>query len=53
MIRCPSCQEENPPKFRLCGYCGTALAPAAPALPVREIRRTVTLLFSDLKGSTA
>ncbi len=53
MIRCPSCQEENPPKFRLCGYCGTPLAPAAPALPVREIRRTVTLLFSDLKGSTA
>ncbi|HSV69019.1 MAG TPA: adenylate/guanylate cyclase domain-containing protein [Methylibium sp.] len=53
MIRCPSCQEENPPKFRLCGYCGAALAPAAPALPVREIRRTVTLLFSDLKGSTA
>jgi class 3 adenylate cyclase/tetratricopeptide (TPR) repeat protein len=53
MIRCPSCQEENPPKFRLCGYCGTALAPAAPALPVREVRRTVTLLFSDLKGSTA
>ncbi len=53
MIRCPSCQEENPPKFRLCGYCGAALAPAAPALPVRELRRTVTLLFSDLKGSTA
>ncbi len=50
MIRCPSCQEENPPKFRLCGYCGTALAPA---LPLREVRRTVTLLFSDLKGSTA
>ena len=50
MIRCPSCQEENPPKFRLCGYCGAALAPA---LPQREVRRTVTLLFCDLKGSTA
>jgi len=52
MIRCPSCQEENPPKFRLCGYCGAALAPAA-ALPQRDVRRTVTLLFCDLKGSTA
>jgi len=52
MIRCPSCQEENPPKFRLCGYCGAALAAAA-ALPQRDVRRTVTLLFCDLKGSTA
>ena len=23
MIVCPNCREENPPKFRLCGYCGT------------------------------
>ncbi len=46
---CPSCGEENPPKFRLCGYCGTALAPAAP--PTEE-RRTVTIVFSDLQGST-
>jgi class 3 adenylate cyclase/tetratricopeptide (TPR) repeat protein len=53
MINCPSCGEENPPKFRLCGYCGAALAPAPPALPVREMRKTVTLIFSDLKDSTA
>src|SRR5262245_14690458 len=53
MILCPKCHEENPPKFRLCGYCGEPLAAAAPALPVREVRRTVTLLFCDLKGSTA
>ena len=52
-IQCPACKEENPAKFRLCGYCGAALQAAAPALPVRELRRTVTLLFSDLKGSTA
>jgi hypothetical protein len=32
MIRCPGCGEENPPKFRLCGYCGTPLATTA-ALP--------------------
>ncbi|MES2229165.1 MAG: adenylate/guanylate cyclase domain-containing protein [Pseudomonadota bacterium] len=54
MINCPGCGEENPAKFRLCGYCGVALAAAAPAaLPVHEVRKTVTLVFSDLKGSTA
>lgn len=53
MVKCPACGEENPPKFRLCGYCGAALAPAAPVLPAREVRKTVTILFSDLKGSTA
>ena len=53
MINCPSCGEENPPKFRLCGYCGAPLVAAPPALPVREMRKTVTLIFSDLKDSTA
>ncbi len=53
MINCPRCNEENPPKFRLCGYCGAPLAAAPPPLPVREVRRTVTLIFCDLKGSTA
>src|SRR3954470_24796632 len=47
---CPNCGEENPPRFRLCGFCGTALAPAAPA---QEVRKLVTILFCDLKGSTA
>ena len=27
-IACPSCGEENPSKFRLCGFCGTALVAA-------------------------
>ena len=53
MVKCPGCGEDNPPKFRLCGYCGVALAPAAAALPVREMRKTVTFIFVDLKGSTA
>ncbi len=52
MIRCPSCREENPPRFRLCGYCGAPL-PAAESLPAHEVRKTVTLIFSDLKDSTA
>ena len=47
---CPSCGEENPAKFRLCGFCGT---PLAPELPPQEVRKTVTIVFSDLKGSTA
>ena len=51
MIRCPACGEENPPRFRLCGYCGTPLATTA-TLPAHEVRKTVTIVFCDLKGST-
>jgi class 3 adenylate cyclase/tetratricopeptide (TPR) repeat protein len=50
MIICPNCGEENPERFRLCGFCGTPLA-SKPAAP--QTRRTVTIVFSDLKGSTA
>src|SRR5436190_3242504 len=46
---CPSCGEEHPPHFRLSGSCGPALAAE---LPPQEVRKTVTLVFSDLKGST-
>src|ERR671932_2532818 len=49
MAMCPACGEENPDRFRLCGFCGTPLAPAAPP---QEVRKTVTIVFSDLKGST-
>lgn len=49
MQTCPSCGEENPAKFRMCGYCGT---PLAPALAPTEERRIVTIVFSDLQGST-
>jgi class 3 adenylate cyclase/tetratricopeptide (TPR) repeat protein len=72
-VNCPNCGEENPSKFRLCGFCGTALgtpagaaaaavaaqpvaapAPAPPlALPATEVRKFVTLVFTDLKDSTA
>ncbi len=47
---CPSCGEENPDRFRLCGFCGTELVAAAPA---PDVRKTVTVLFCDLKGSTS
>jgi class 3 adenylate cyclase/tetratricopeptide (TPR) repeat protein len=84
-VICPSCGEENPGKFRLCGFCGTSLvgaatvtsvsalsgsasatvasapaataptaaAPTAQPLPAQEVRKLVTLVFSDLKDSTA
>ena len=47
---CPSCGEENPERFRLCGFCG---APLVGPVPPQEVRKTVTVVFSDLKGSTA
>lgn len=50
MQRCPSCNEENPDRFRICGFCGTPLQ-AAP--PPEEVRKTVTIVFCDLKGSTS
>lgn len=46
---CPSCGEEIPDRFRFCGYCGTLLGQRDPSLTVR---RTVTIVFCDLKGST-
>jgi len=49
VLCCPSCGEENPDRFRLCGYCGSALV-AQP--PPQEVRKTVTVVFCDLKGST-
>jgi class 3 adenylate cyclase/tetratricopeptide (TPR) repeat protein len=47
---CPSCGEENPERFRLCGFCGATLEPeAAP----QEARKLVTVVFADLAGSTS
>ena len=45
---CANCGEENPDRFRLCGFCGTSLAPET---PVEEVRRTVSIVFSDLNTS--
>jgi class 3 adenylate cyclase/tetratricopeptide (TPR) repeat protein len=49
-IVCPSCGQENPEGFRLCGMCGSPLAAPREA---REERKVVTVLFCDLVGSTA
>jgi class 3 adenylate cyclase/tetratricopeptide (TPR) repeat protein len=50
MVVCRNCGEENPARFRLCGFCGT---PLPGTIPTQEVRKTVTIVFSDLKGSTA
>jgi class 3 adenylate cyclase/tetratricopeptide (TPR) repeat protein len=46
---CPSCGQENPEGFRFCGACGASLAVEAPA----GVRKTVTVIFCDVTGSTA
>jgi class 3 adenylate cyclase len=50
MVTCPSCGQENPEGFKFCGACGASLE-AVPA--PREMRKTVTVVFSDVTGSTA
>src|SRR5215218_8067102 len=50
MVTCNSCGRENPEGFRFCGNCGASLEPASAP---REMRKTVTDIFSDVTGSTA
>src|SRR2546428_609604 len=47
---CSSCGREIDGDFAFCPHCGAEMAPAA---PTREQRKTVTVLFCDLTGSTA
>jgi class 3 adenylate cyclase/tetratricopeptide (TPR) repeat protein len=49
-VICTQCGQESPDGFRFCGACGAALAEAPPE---REVRKTVTVLFCDVSGSTA
>jgi len=47
MITCPTCGHENPPAARFCNGCG------APLVDGRgEVRKTVTIVFCDVVGST-
>ena len=50
MALCPACGRENPDDSRFCGSCGAALAEVAPP---RDVRKTVTVVFCDVTGSTA
>jgi class 3 adenylate cyclase/tetratricopeptide (TPR) repeat protein len=49
-MTCPSCGRENAPDARFCSACGAPLA-AAPA--AAEVRKTVTVVFTDVTESTA
>src|SRR5215470_4855913 len=64
---CPRCRSENPPQFKFCGQCATPLPPGASprgsgnspltvaqagaTLALEGERKTVTVLFADIKGS--
>ena len=50
MITCSQCAEENSEIAKFCLACGAALL--APELRAQE-RKLVTVLFSDIVGSTA
>src|SRR5439155_24434827 len=49
MAACEVCRVENPEGAKFCVECGAQLAATAP----ERFRRTVTILFSDIVGSTA
>jgi class 3 adenylate cyclase/tetratricopeptide (TPR) repeat protein len=46
---CASCGRDNAVDARFCSSCGASLATTAPS---REVRKTVTVVFCDLSGST-
>jgi class 3 adenylate cyclase/tetratricopeptide (TPR) repeat protein len=46
---CASCGKDNPADARFCLACGSPLAEVV----TREVRKTVTVLFCDVAGSTA
>ena len=50
MLICASCGRDNPPGAGFCNSCGAALASLASS---REVRKTVTVVFCDVTGSTA
>jgi class 3 adenylate cyclase/tetratricopeptide (TPR) repeat protein len=50
MAACAACGRANPDDARFCNACGASLA--AVESP-REVRKTVTVLFSDVTSSTA
>ncbi len=51
MVVCPACGKENPEGFEFCGFCAAPLI--AQSTTARELRKTVTVVFCDVVGSTA
>ncbi len=52
MGACPGCGTENAATAKFCSECGTSLAAGA-SPPRREERKVVSVVFTDLVGSTA
>jgi class 3 adenylate cyclase/tetratricopeptide (TPR) repeat protein len=52
MAACPNCGAENPDGARFCNACGSPLPESAPTV-AGEVRKTVTVIFCDVTGSTA
>ncbi|MGH2640076.1 MAG: adenylate/guanylate cyclase domain-containing protein, partial [Actinomycetota bacterium] len=52
MTRCRACGTDNPDGAKFCNACGERLEAAASRGPSGE-RRVVTMLFCDVRGSTA
>ncbi|MGZ5296319.1 MAG: hypothetical protein ACXWYT_05295 [Actinomycetota bacterium] len=50
MTACPASGVENPDGSRFCNACGERFADTS---PVSEVRKTVTVVFCDVTGSTA
>ena len=50
MIACTACGAENPEGSRFCNACGERMPEAG---PTREVRKTVSVIFCDVTGSTA
>ena len=49
VLTCPNCGKESPQGFRFCGFCSAPLTPGEG----REVRKVVTVVFSDVMGSTS
>ena len=50
---CGQCGTENPDVAKFCLACGSPIVAAPAPSPPHEFRKIVTIVFSDLKGSTA
>jgi len=48
MAACARCSTNNPDEARFCSACGASLVAGE-----AEVRKTVTIVFNDLPGSTA
>ena len=50
MLICTNCGRETECGFAFCPFCGAELTGAKPA---REVRKTVSVLFCDVAGTTS